>query len=519
MRVNGATRSRAAAVATDGLPTATRLNPRTVRNWTRRFESTGELPKSCRGYNQKITSLVYDEDFMTKCGEWLHVQTKNKRAPQLFQNYLNTELLPMITGAVKTSVSLSSATRWMKRIGYRYGMWKKAVYTDGHERDDVKRYREKFCAEFLRYTEIVVVRIHVQFAANRHSSQMRFYRGECMDQIEMPVDIAAPEVVWVTHDESVFYANDDGGRGWSNSETPDLHKKGRGRSIMVSDFFCPCHGRLFELEGGDRKYVTQVLEIGKNHEGYWTSDHVMHQVQNHVLAAFTAMHPSCTALFTFDQSTNHAAFAPDALRATNMNMTPGGAQALLRPGFHNGNVQAMVFGADLDRAGQAKGLKQVLAERGIDVAARKIKMKCAAVDVDVNSGTILECCARHCMASHPDFLAQKSILEETIEAAGHICFLLPKYHCELNPIESYWGAAKRFARFNCDYTFTGLQACVPKSLDSVPLTSIRKFFCRCFHFIQSYSYGCDYKLTRFAHKKYKSHPRIPESILLEKDSI
>ena len=68
---------------------------------------------------------------------------------------------------------------------------------------------------------------------------MRFYSGNEMKELEMPESNDKPEVVWVTHDESVFYANDDGGRGWSNSDTTDLHKKGRGRSIMVSDFLCP----------------------------------------------------------------------------------------------------------------------------------------------------------------------------------------------------------------------------------------------------------------------------------------
>ena len=132
---------------------------------------------------------------------------------------------------------------------------------------------------------------------------------------------------------------------------------------------------------------------------------------------------------------------------------------------------------------------------------------------------ILLCCARHCMASHPDFRAQTSLLEETITSAGHICLFLPKYHCELNPIEAYWGAAKRYARANCDYSFEGLKACVPKSLESVSLVSIRKFFRRCGHFVQSYHLGCDYELTKFAHKKYRSHRRIPESILQEKEAI
>ena len=40
---------------------------------------------------------------------------------------------------------------------------------------------------------------------------MRYYSGDDMEQVEMPIDNNAHEVVWVTHDETVFYANDDGG--------------------------------------------------------------------------------------------------------------------------------------------------------------------------------------------------------------------------------------------------------------------------------------------------------------------
>jgi transposase len=34
------------------------------------------------------------------------------------------------------------------------------------------------------------------------------------------------------------------------------------------------------------------------------------------------------------------------------------------------------------------------------------------------------------------------LLQTLIEAAGHKCYFLPKFHCELNPIEMQWGWAK-----------------------------------------------------------------------------
>jgi transposase len=34
-------------------------------------------------------------------------------------------------------------------------------------------------------------------------------------------------------------------------------------------------------------------------------------------------------------------------------------------------------------------------------------------------------------------------LQVLIEKRGHICLFLPKFHCELNPIEMVWAQIKR----------------------------------------------------------------------------
>jgi len=52
------------------------------------------------------------------------------------------------------------------------------------------------------------------------------------------------------------------------------------------------------------------------------------------------------------------------------------------------------------------------------------------------------CCMRKVLSEQEDFRSQKPLLQIVIEQAGHKCYFLPKFHCELNPIEMYWGWVK-----------------------------------------------------------------------------
>ena len=54
----------------------------------------------------------------------------------------------------------------------------------------------------------------------------------------------------------------------------------------------------------------------------------------------------------------------------------------------------------------------------------------------------VDCCCRRILYHQRDFVDQCSQLQELIESRSHLCDFYPKYHCELNFIEQYWGAAK-----------------------------------------------------------------------------
>ena len=144
-------------------------------------------------------------------------------------------------------------------------------------------------------------------------------------------------------------------------------------------------------------------------------------------------HPGCHALFIFDQSSAHASLGPDVLCAFNMNRSNGGKQRKLKDTVismsnpdsrYCGLIQKMT----LDN-GEQKGLKQTLQERGFDISG--MRAKCSPVCPIENRG----CCMAHLLSQQEDFRSQVSLLEQTITTQGHLCMFLPKFHCELNPIE------------------------------------------------------------------------------------
>ena len=107
--------------------------------------------------------------------------------------------------------------------------------------------------------------------------------------------------------------------------------------------------------------------------------------------------------------------------------------------------------------------------------------------------------------------------QETIEAANHLCLFLPKFHCELNFIEFFWGVVKKYLRDNCDYTFDTLKENLPKALRSVHIHTIRRWEHRIFRWIEAYRSGlgtreAQVQVRKFSSTMYKSHRCIPEGV-------
>jgi hypothetical protein len=151
------------------------------------------------------------------------------------------------------------------------------------------------------------------------------------------------------------------------------------------------------------------------------------------LISSTEQTPDCQALFVFDNSSAHASLAPDALKAFDMNKSNGGKQRKQRDTIFPNNTPDSTKRGKVQKMatedGLQKGLKAVLEERGFNVS--NLKAKCSPV-CPIES---TECCMARLLSQQDDFKNQISMLEALIQDAGHLCIFLPKFHCELNPIE------------------------------------------------------------------------------------
>jgi len=309
------------------------------------------------------------------------------------------------------------------------------------------------------------------------------------------------------------------------------------------------------------------MKIGKANatvdfpEGYWTSELMARQLEQ-AITVFEASHPGCQGLFQFDNSANHGTFAEDALCATRMQLKPGGKQPLMRAtmfkkkdadGAWQDIPQQMVFAvgdtvshaftyesSNVKKAypaqhvvvagdgivGIAKGLRQVLSERGLwreklklkyaregrvetldtfgkwqawtvpnlqaNLDARKLPVSGSKPELvarirlylAANGGLdVLDpalrmdeaaiqatdvhagdaCCATYVMGKEADFAGQQGRLEEMLISRGHLCIFVPKFHPELNFIERMWGRSKHCLRVTCDGSLPGLWERFPRT--------------------------------------------------------
>ena len=453
------------------------VGEKSVRVWMTDLKSNGgKFPTYGRGKYRRV-SIMHD-DVRREATKWIRENTcvkgKGNMTIKDFQRYINDQLLPslQLPDEFPKKVSETTAKRFLHDLGFsRRKTSQKSVYMDGHEREDVVKSRAEYVS-------------NLQSLEKDHLVPP--LPNDALPDVEQPGFLGNPlaekHLVTIFHDETVFQSNEDQTLAWSQDDQFFIRKKGRGAGIVISDFIEE-HDGFLRIPG---KEARRQFEFGKNRDGFWTADHFLNQVEKAVaIAEEKYPRDQYTLLWIFDHSSNHASKGKDALVADRMNLSSGKKQPTMRDTVWNGRPFKMVF-----PDGKPKGLKVVLEERGVNCAGLKRAEMVA----------ILE--------KHDDFANEKSLLERAIEGRGHICRFLPKYHCELNPIERVWCVAKRIAREKCRYNIVSLRQIISVVFDSISTDMIRKFFRKCREYVEAYAKGSSGWTVENAAKVYKSHRRI-----------
>ncbi|KZV67560.1 hypothetical protein PENSPDRAFT_611238 [Peniophora sp. CONT] len=484
---------------------------RNLRRWTLTFIRSGNLP--VHRLNMP-SSVLQDEDIAGPIRERIALAVKDRkfRAEDVVKIVAGEEIQAIFCakGILKPTISVRTARRWLNAMGYKYGRKAKGMYFDGHEREDVVAYRDAFVARWKEYEKRFQL-----FDNDGH--ELPSPKGFALPNGDMRFRLHL-----VTHDECIFYQNDKPGREWHKKRQHGAPtQKGEGQTVMVSDFLVPEWGRLVyeEKEIGYKEEARILLRPGKERDGYFAHEDLIRQVDHAIDVFELRTKGRVQALFMFDNAPSHMKRAPDALSARYLVKKPTkdwtlkGCGVRMRDGvMPDGSAQPFYWPENHPtHAGWFKGMEQIIRERGLWPARGKLKSQCDGFKCPPGR---TDCCCRRLLFNQPDFVAQKPALQEFIEARGHLCDFYPKYHCELNFIEQYWGAAKlRYRALPRSANLEEMQKKVVECLADVPLISIQRYSNRSARFIDAYAKGLDGAEAIWANRKYHGHRTLPPDMI------
>jgi hypothetical protein len=192
------------------------------------------------------------------------------------------------------SVSLATAHRCLRRLGFSVFKHTKSYYVDGHERTDVLTYRNDY---YLPLMEDLRKRA---IATDPSPSEQKRL-------LSLPLSQRA--VVVIAHDECVFHTKDDEPRSWHCDGMPKpLKQKSSGAGLMISAFVNEMQGGVLRVDDSDTALndkanaAVESLEIGKG--AYWTSEKMLNQLENAIRIGKQRF-PYAELCFRFDWSSNH----------------------------------------------------------------------------------------------------------------------------------------------------------------------------------------------------------------------
>ena len=506
----------------DGQTLARRI--RGLFNYYRQWHG---FPQEPRGGKRQDASFLDNEDVFLACRTWLISQELGTISPNDFLNAVNQEILPRLLTTMDRPIARSTAYLWLPRLGFHRHETRKGLYVDGHERPDVISYRQEVFLPLMKELLSYTVQYEEDEAGTWHTIQPSLPTGVQLH-------------VMYFHDESCFHGHDYKKRLWLADSQQKMPGKSKGRLIHISEFIGP-EGRI-RVPNDKGIFIPDDLNLdarqtiypGSNGDPWWDTKQLLVQVTR-TLDIFEKKHPNCVAVLIFDQSSAHASHGEGALNAFAMNKSPGGVEkgkikAYGRDTYFppectilelQGTIQVL-WQLNKDGEKEPKGVEQILIERGCNIAGLRFKCpkeaKCTAL-LKYPPPIEQKCCLARILSNHQDFFEEKSQIEELIMERGHKAVFLPKFHCEINPIEMYWGYSKTRYRQVKKASFPDAKVKVVEALEACSIDIIRRFCNRTFRWMDAYRQGLTIKQAAWCVKKQKGHRTISKNVMDEWDKM
>lgn len=488
--------------------------------WTRYFIEQGSIPDSAKGCYSKFSSALRSDNIKEfLCAEVDRVLATSVGASQ----FTNRTFAKMVQDKCQIKISEATAGRYLLAWGYVMKKRGSESFYDGHEAEAQVLYRKDFLERVLGEVLPRTRTYEPQFEDNS-GNLILDSDGYAVLMETSPQRNDLQEIVIVTHDEACAESHKirDMVRQKDGKGTL-LRKKSRGQNYHCSAALCPCHGYVEVTEEYIQQQQSEDVKsklrplIGKSsgkfidtRDSYWDCAKFLVQLSEDIIPLFEALHPGCLMYLIVDNSSGHLKLPEESLNAYKLNLSDGGKdkRTVVNDGYYldsagNKVVQPMV------ENGVQKGIKRILEERGLWTSKLKLDE------------------ARLLLSKQPDFIeaSQKTCVKLLVEERGHCLDYYPKYHCELNWIERVWSNVKAKLRIHCDYTFQTLRDNYPKFLKEVSATVCKRYYNVALRWMSAYrlkhnDQGLNYKQLQYITKKFKSHRRIPESIMdqLDKDA-
>ncbi|CAF1665546.1 unnamed protein product [Adineta ricciae] len=342
--------------------------------------------------------------------------------------------------------SAESARLDLRRWGARFDTNANRPYFEGHDRADVVTHRQQFLQHFT-------------------SNASNYYYVSAGEDPQWHAPTTTTPTILICHDESTFRSGDVRSKRWLIDSSAPFFNKGQGRSVMISDFLVQhSSGPFFYLnekewtnatsrypdllDDTDLRYMkhsaTVTAHLGV--DPYFDNDIILQQFERlFKLLKFKIEYQNHKIEILVDNARTHTA-KPFSINDFGKGIdTRCEVSEIVYMDEMNNRKTIDCFFKSGPYKGQSKGLLTIALELGFNVSP--------STKLDEIKTLLL---------GHKAFQNISKLEQLALDYGFHVIFL-PKFHCELNPIEGMWCHQKSFVRKYSDQTFPTLTRLIPES--------------------------------------------------------